>query len=120
METLSDHLSQTPPTFSSWTDTASAGLKSHPIVNVVELDHQDPAITIMSKVPDIGRVEVRFRPEDTPPQTRVPSPVRSAPLRSHAEFVRTLYQRLSMLRDGAEVVLDGQSLTIPDVVAIAK
>lgn len=58
--------------------------------------------------------------EPTPPQTRAPSPELRGPARPHAEFVLWSSSKLSALQNGTDVVLDGQSLDIPSVVAVAK
>jgi hypothetical protein len=58
--------------------------------------------------------------EPTPPQTRVQSPARSATSRPHVDFVRKTFERFNALQSGSAVLLDGKSLQIPDVVAVAK
>lgn len=61
-----------------------------------------------------------LRQVDTPPQTRVHSPARAITRRPHVEFVKAATEKFSRLRDGDQVVLDGKSLQIADVVAVAK
>ncbi|KIW08690.1 phenylalanine ammonia-lyase [Verruconis gallopava] len=58
--------------------------------------------------------------EPTPPQTRAASPARVPTTRPHAEFVQALFRRLNSLRNGTDVILDGKSLDIPSVVAVAN
>jgi hypothetical protein len=64
--------------------------------------------------------EATLRHVHTPPQTRVHSPARSATRRTHVEFVKAATEKFSHLRNGDQVVLDGKSLQIADVVAVAK
>jgi len=64
--------------------------------------------------------EATLRHVHTPPQTRVHSPARSVTRRTHVEFVKAATEKFSHLRNGDQVVLDGKSLQIADVVAVAK
>ena len=58
--------------------------------------------------------------EPTPPHTRAQSPARFAPAKPHLQFVRSSFERFTRLEAGEVCVIDGQSLRIPDVVAVAK
>ena len=64
--------------------------------------------------------EARVQQELTPPQTRVHSPSRYAPAKAHLNLVRSSFDHFSLRKSGHDVVLDGKSLQIVDVVAVAK
>jgi hypothetical protein len=58
--------------------------------------------------------------EPTPPHTRVPSPAPTARSQHHMQLVLGSWEKMVALQEGSKVVLDGESLDIPSVVAVAK
>jgi hypothetical protein len=56
----------------------------------------------------------------TPPLTRTPSPAPLTRTRPHVQVVMTAWEKFTALQGGDKVILDGASLDIPSVVAVAK
>lgn len=56
----------------------------------------------------------------SPPATRNASPTPARQARPHARATYEAWRKLKNLLEGEQIVLDGESLDIPSVVAVAK
>src|SRR5215469_1151002 len=56
----------------------------------------------------------------SPPATRNASPTPARQARSHARATYEWWRRLTSILEGGQIVLDGESLDVPALVAVAK
>lgn len=90
------------------------------MANVHEVATSDIEMEQRLEVVSKPAYEMRSRQEPTPPHTRSQSPMPSVVGRLHTRAVKASFDRMSALKSGAEVMLNGKSLEIADVVAVAK
>jgi hypothetical protein len=101
-------------------EASSVDLKVDIIATAIEISSEHAQDNKIHSAMNYSQDMITAENEPTPPQTRAHSPVRNPQNRPHAEFVRKSWDALQALMDGRDVVLDGRSLDISSVVAVAK